>query len=127
MKLTSSDAFPVISVTVKQAMMSSSALCLFFVLCGIFVLGFFWGMKKSSIFLHVIIIIIIVIIIGDQKSGSWSPEYPAQQEQRPNELQSARERKFIRFLSEKKSLKQRVSSSHLLLRLSSQGLNMRHA
>lgn len=53
------------------------------------------------------------------------PEYLAQQEQRPNELQSARERKFIQFSLAEKSLKQRVSSRHLLLRLSSLGLNMR--
>lgn len=59
---------------------------------------------KSSIFLHVlIIIIIIIIIIWDQKKWVTVPEYPAQQEQRPNELQSARERKFIQFSLTEKS------------------------
>lgn len=123
--LISSDTFQVISVTVKQAVVLSSALCLFvYVLCG-FLGGSF--VVKSSIFLHVLIIIIIIIIIWDQKKWVTVPEYPAQQEQRPNELQSARERKFIQFSLAEKSLKQRVSSCHLLLRLSSQGLNTRPA
>lgn len=70
--------------------------CFMWILRGFFVV-------KSSIFLHVLIIIIIIIIIWDQKKWVTVPEYPAQQEQRPNELQSARERKFIQFsLAEKK-------------------------